>query len=191
MAKVYKMKMLWHSGFWDHPLSGLGEYQGEKVWFYIDNNEDVLKEEDYTDEIRSIINNYKFNEEDDDRIGSTDDYEIYYFEGYDYKGIDGKYLHVPAYFSVRHKLTYKIYRLPTDVLNKIIEHEKLWSEYGIHNMWHDPAKFQPFNGQIAKLTDYYENNKTNPLRVNKDDLVNYECLGIIKYDEIEWFHRPM
>jgi hypothetical protein len=33
MARWPKPRMLWHSNYWDGPLSGMAEYRGEMVWF--------------------------------------------------------------------------------------------------------------------------------------------------------------
>jgi len=191
LDKEYKMKMLYHWDFWDHPRSGLGEHNGQKVWFQIESEYEYLKEENYTPEIKSIIDNYKFNEEDDEIIDSIDDYDIYYWPEWHTLNINGEKQLIPAYFTVQHKLTYKMYRLPSDVMKEVDEHQKFIEECGFFNSWHDPVKFKPYNGTTEQAKKYHEESKTRPkVRVGRDDLVNYECLGTVKCDEIEWFQRP-
>lgn len=34
-VKLEDVKMLWHSGYWDGPLSGIAVYDGKKYWFEI------------------------------------------------------------------------------------------------------------------------------------------------------------
>lgn len=191
MAINYKMKMLWHAGFWDGPLNGLGEYNREKVWFQIEDDCTILKEEDYSQEIKSIIENYKFNENDRNLIGSTDDYEIFYWDEVSYPLYNGETYTIKANFNVTHKLTYKIYRLPEDVLQNIEQLQQLREEHGLFNSLHDPAKFKPYDASVAKLKEYYEIIKTKPkCKVEIGDLGNYELLDTVKYDEIEWLVRP-
>ena len=178
-------------GFWDHPKNGLGEYQGKKVWFQIEDDGTILKEVDYTQEIKDIIKNYKFDEDDGDQIDSTDDYYIEHYPEWFTPSIDGVKQFMPAYFRVCHKLTYKMYKLPEDVLKDIEEYEKLLEKYRIYNSWHDPAKFKPYDSTVARQQEYYDDINSKPgLRVKADDLVNYECVGTVKEDEIEWFSRP-
>ena len=49
------LEMLWHCGFYDHPLNGVAKYNGEYVWFDI-----IYDEDDYADD----YDIYKLSEED-------------------------------------------------------------------------------------------------------------------------------
>lgn len=54
--------------------------------------------------------------------------------------------------------------------------------------WHDPSRF---TSKPVMTEEYYNELKSMPpWKVQRDDLAKYECLGIVKADEIEWFHRP-
>lgn len=58
------LKMIWHSGFWDGPLSGLAEYNGEKVWFDCveDVDNQIRRYAVYrlsTEELREVERNHK------------------------------------------------------------------------------------------------------------------------------------
>jgi len=193
MAVNYKMKMLWHHAYWDNPLSGLGEYNGQKVWFQVEQDE-ILEEDKYTPEIKEMIKNHQFNEEDDDCIGSTDDYEVFYYPEYTYsENYETKT--IPAYFSVRHKLSYKMYRLPDNVLERVQKDFDEMCDLIGYGCWHDPDKFKPcypIATRMKEYTAYYEKQKTNPswIKINRDELEKYECIGTVKYDEIQWFQKP-
>lgn len=148
------MNVLWYDTFWDYPLSGLGEYLGEKVWFVIDNREERLEKEDYTLEVKNIIANYKYNEHDKDYIGKTNDYNVYFYEDIG--------------FDVRHKITYKLYKLPSDVLDEALYRKNLWNTMN-PNECREIIKSRP------------------NLKVDYNDLVNYKFIGIVKCNDVDWF----
>ena len=196
----FKMKMLWHHAYWDNPISGIGEHNGKKVWFQMEHDGIVGPDEkDYTQEIKDIIKNYQYDENvencedgaDDDCIASTTDYKIYYYPEYSYRE-NYETKTVEAYFAVRYKLSYKMYKLPQDVQDKI---ERDFSEFcrlRDNGNWHDPYKFKAHSSDMTKeYQEFYERYKNDPtcLRIPKQNLEKYECLGIVKYDEIEWFNR--
>lgn len=195
MAQPKRFKMLWHHAYWDNPRSGLGEFNGGKVWFQMDHDGiDGPDEKDYTLEIKEIIKNHKFNEDDDDCIGSTADYEVNYYpdytyrENYETKTIEERY-------TVNYKLSYKLYKLPDDVLERVEkEFDELCDLIG-NGCWHDPTKYSPcyaIGTRMEEYNKYYEKQKTNPLwiKVSFADLEKYECLGSVNYDEIEWLRVP-
>jgi hypothetical protein len=55
LDKEPELKMLWHSNYWDGPLSGMAKYNGEDVWF------ECCNEDDFGDRLFAL---YRLSEED-------------------------------------------------------------------------------------------------------------------------------
>lgn len=112
------LKMLWHHDFRKYPISGLAEYQGEKVYFTIKN--EPVKIVTYSHDVCNTLDKLKLSY-------NIDDYEVEL-----------------AVISVRNKLSYDIYRLSPHILKQF---EKLHNDFdkavGYHT-WHDPAVYKPF-----------------------------------------------
>ena len=88
-------------------------------------------------------------------------------------------------YDVKHKLSYKIYRMPKKVLEAYEERNDEYNGYIGYQNWHDPNIYKPFSGQINPV--YYERQKVPiPGFVVK----NFEYIGTFKYDEFEWFNKP-
>jgi hypothetical protein len=182
-----KMKMLWHNAYWDHPLNGVGSIQLDgtpvKVWFTINTNGEridvdehwnVIIDYQYSPEIENIIKNHTFDPDNDDLIGSTTEYDIYCWG--------------PNDFTVTHKISYKMYLLPDDVLATIEnDYNEAYVVYG-YNSWHDPSKYVKNMPVSQDYSNYRKKRET--WKIAPEDLATYKCVGIVKYDEIEWFKRP-
>ncbi len=164
-----KLQMLFSAAFHDYPLNGLAIYNNEEVYF-TPKSERLLKEEEYTAEIKTIINQLKY-ENEAYRYVTLKDYEI------DYDGEADE-------IFVQRKLFYDLYRLPKDLHEKFKNQHIQFSEAVGYHCWHDPKFYKPY---VEKdNSDYYKNNK--PFNINHLD--KYEHLGTFRYDEFEYFSRP-
>ena len=84
------------------------------------------------------------------------------------------------------------YILPQDVQDKIERDFDEFCRLRGNGNWHDPSKFKAHNTGITKeYQEFYERYKNDPmfLRIPLEKLEKYECVGTVKYDEIEWFNR--
>jgi hypothetical protein len=178
--KQFELKMLWHIGFWDFPHDGLAEYNGEKVYFKIENHPDPIDEyglgEEYTKEFLKIEYDYweklyKFLPEDFD----TDDigeYKEYTVSRYDT-------------FVIRKKLSYKIYRMPLHILQQYEDQNKKFNEAAGYQNWHDPNMYKL---RIDAVDEAYWRKEKEP--IEGFDVNNFEYLGSFYWDEFENFYRP-
>lgn len=178
--KKYKVKMLWHMDFWDYPRDGLAEINGEKVYFKVENEPDPINvyelPKEYQDQLHQVTYDYltklsqylpdDFNDED---IGEYKEYTVYRYDK----------------FVFKKKLSYKIYRMPSHILEQYEAVQKDFNEnVGYHNH-HDPLTFKQY---VSCVNEDYWKKKKEP--IEGFDVKNFECLGSFYWDEFEYFQRP-
>lgn len=174
MEPVNQLKMLWHGSFWDQPLNGLAEYNGEKVFFVVDSGE-MVDQDSYPTEVKVAIARHKISKDKKDL--EVEDYDIYYDESEEVE--DGRY-------SVLEDTFYKIYRIPSNILKEYEDRNTEFCEMVGYHCWHDPSKYKPF--VITKTFSEYYAKKEGP--IEGFDIKNFECLGRFKYSKFQWYSRP-
>jgi hypothetical protein len=162
----YTLKILFHGGFYGHPLNGLAIYNGEEVYFNEHSSCGYIAEKDYTAEIKTAINCLKINDEDDLEL---EKYYIYRFNNN---------------FVVERKLLYDIYRLPEYILLAYKSHMIEFSEAVGYHCWHDPQFHKPY---LSKDNSEYYKNVEKCIDINIKEL---EHLGTFKYNEFQYYNRP-
>jgi hypothetical protein len=99
-------RMLWHSNYWDGPLSGVMLWNGEKMWFEMFEEkyvERLMSDEDWKEWVDYYKEKYNEEPDEDDRI----EYDR------------------PRYF--------KVYKLPEDIMSAIVHNHELFRTYvGTH-----------------------------------------------------------
>ena len=175
----YKLKMLWHAGFYDYPQDGLALYNCEKVYFKVKNSPDIVNKFELDQEDIDVLNkieldcvekmyNYFPDDYDPELIGEYKEYTISRYDK----------------FVVKKKLSYKIYRMPPQVLAEFEAVNKEFNEnVGYHNH-HDPSAFKRYVGCVNE--DYWKK-KREP--IVGFDVNNFEYLGSFYWDEFEYFQR--
>lgn len=121
----YNLKMLWHESYdyYDRrPINGLAEYNGDKVYFTLKDEEILVDEIDYPIEVNNFINTYDPNEDNVD----TENYYVYCIDDVNMK------------FEVYRKTSYSIYKMPELILKYYEEYmNELNDTCGYFN-WHLP-----------------------------------------------------
>lgn len=166
------LKMLWHGSFWDHPLNGMAEYNGERVYFTIDSWE-TIDQESYPPEIIAAIAKHKISKDEKEL-----EVEDYYIDYDDSEEEEDKY-------SVHEHTFYKIYRMPANVLKAYEAGNMEFCEMVGYHCWHDPSKYKGFVA-TENFTKYYAKKKTP---IEGFDVRNFECLGRFRYDKFLWYSR--
>ncbi len=99
-------RMLWHSNFWDGPLSGVILWNGEKAWFEMYDEKDVeilMSDVEWKEWIDYHKEKYGTEPDEEDKI----EYDRYRY--------------------------FKVYRLPQQTMNAIIHNHELFRKYvGTH-----------------------------------------------------------
>lgn len=121
--------MLWHSGFYDHPLDGLALYKGVKVWFTVSDDGEWKKIWNL-DQLKALDGYYYDIENTSDDI---------------FKG---------EMFICKYTL-YKLYEIPDKCLIQHEDKHKLFQEFVGYHTDHDPLIYKPFNNWEME----FENNK--------------------------------
>lgn len=187
----FKLKMLWHGGYWDYPKNGLAEYiaTGEKVYFIQSRGDHTLNDDEITSEMTEIIDQHKR----DVVTCTTTDY-AYKYPTVTYTLIIYKdkyhritYDEYGEYF-VDENTFYNIYRMPKVILDEYEERHKIFTDtVGCHT-WHDPNMYKPFQPS-SMLEEYYI--KIGDRGPIKDfNVANFEYIGEFEPKEFQWFHRP-
>jgi len=163
--------MLFYRNFYDYPLFGLAEYNGEKVYFVEAMYPMTchINDEELPAKVKTAVNellNDDFTNHDDDDGYDLGDYSIYYMGEND--------------IHIERKLQYHLYRLPGDIgeqyFQEMIEMEA-WHQ------WLHPDFYRP-----------YTEIKT-PMWKKKEDYVHInlkecELIGTFPYDKFKYFTRP-
>lgn len=165
-----KLQMLFYSGYHDHPLDGLALFNGKEVYFVINPLPQYLKEEEYTPDIKTIINQLK-HENEEYRYIQLKDYDIDYDLGEVF---------------VQRKIKYDLYQLPKELHEKFKNQHVEFSEAVGYHCWHHPMYYKPY---VAKDNTEYYNKKKELLNINQH-LDEYEYLGTFQYNEFEYYDRP-
>lgn len=174
MQPATTLKMLWHGAFWDQPLNGMAEYNGEKVYFAIDSG-DTIDQDSYPPEVKDAIAKHKISKDEKDL--EVEDYDIYYDESEEDKR-----------YSVLEDTFYKIYRMPVDVLKEYEDRNTEFCKMVGYHCWHDPSKYKKFV-PTEKFTEYYCEKKGKP--IEGFDIENFVCLGRFKYNKFQWYSRQI
>ncbi len=145
-------RMMWHHNYWDGPISGVIQWNGEYCWF--DQIEEVnietpMSEKDKQDYIGYCdANGYKWHEHD------LVDYESYRI--------------------------YNVYRMPRSVMKAIIFNHSLFKYYvGTHTDYDENGK-RHHNLKSSFMHDVFYSGKAEKKEVNLD-LKNREVVGVFKY----------
>jgi len=99
-------RMLWHSNYWDGPLSGVILWNGEKAWFDMQEekyNERLIPDKEWKEYVDYIKEKYNEEADEDDRM----EHDRYRY--------------------------FKVYRLPEEIMNAIVHNHELFRTYvGTH-----------------------------------------------------------
>lgn len=177
----FKLKMLYHTGFWDYPQDGIAELNGERVYFTVENAPDVVNKYDLDekaiDEITKLECQYREKlysflpkDFDPEEIGIYKGYEIFSYDR----------------FVVRKRLSYKVYRLPSNILEEYEVQTKEFNEYVGYHTWHDPAMYKPYTF-TGRCDEFYHKKKKGIEGFNVD---NFEYLGSFYDTDFQYFSRP-
>ena len=173
---AHSLEMLWHGKYYDIPLDGLAEYDGEKVYF------ECIDEGGYNYTVNGVISadcpdalvniiNSQVDEE----------YEFYYNDYSVCCYIDHNN-NFPTYEIYKHP-NYNIYRMNTKVCEEYIDYIMEFSEKVGYHSWHDD-KHKPFNGTNGNWKEYYKNPKQYVI-----DLNDCELLGTFTSQHFKNFYR--
>lgn len=162
--------MIFHRGYYDYPLDGLAEYNGQDVYFTIANYPTVLQPpypQEVIDALESVV-------VDDDLDIDLTEYWIYYDER----------------LIVEHKLSYYLYKVPIHIIKEYKHEFMVWSDHIGWHCWHD-EHYRPmivvhpdpsFNKDI-----FYQSRKEKYVNM---DIKDFELIGQFGYDQFQNFSRP-
>lgn len=150
-----KPKFLYHLGFYDHPLSGVCEYQGEKLYLelildyriFLDPEDDYKFPENYPPpkDLQYLPDLVTLDPDNDITIGR------YHFS----KDEDDNSIEVYS------DLVYATYRLPKYIMNHIEKEHKVFQEMvGYHTDRGDIYK--PFGSTPNQFNEYYKTRRPSP-----------------------------
>jgi len=166
VLKLQKLdaKMLWHSNYWDGPLSGVCEVSGEMLWFdiLIETEPEIPcpKEEEcdakIQAEIEAIGRTNIASPESDEEWGCPPDYDHNCYK-------------IPS-----HRY-YGVYRVDTDTMEEVKRRHALFQKYvGTHTDYDETG--QRVLGAVNKREDwkvFYDTAKTWPTLDLKQELLGY------------------
>lgn len=167
------LKMLFHIGYYDYPLCGLAEYNGEKVYF----NENLypmrykFSDDRLPAKVKTVVNellNDDFTNHDDDDGLDLGDYSIYYMGKND--------------IHIERKLQYNIYQLPEDVGEKYFQQ---MIEMEAWHQWHPPEYYRSYTEKSPEYFTKWENKDYVKINLNECKLI-----GSFPYDKFKYFDRP-
>lgn len=187
-----KLWILYHVGFWDIPLSGVGIYgnsfeTGQKVYFMIKDECDSFSFEladieksleklnkcDIPESVRStIISLPRMSEQERELYALTID--GYYIEGFSNE------------ISLRKVLEYDIFILEPHVIEKLDAGHKLFQEMVGHHTDHHPEVYKLFNPKSG-WRQYYDNSNRPNMDVSPQDK---KYLTTVNLQHIIWYNRP-
>ena len=183
------LKMLWHSCFYDIPLDGLAEFNGEKVYF-VNIRGTLITSIDNVSTLDDIIENIQNDQSfDDEKYKNKLLSELKTLEDLKNpktKNFEIVYITTTRCALIYERAKYKIFRLPKDVLEQYEKnHQEFRDCVGYHSE-HDPSMFQKYD--LSKSDSTYWTKKREP--IPGWDFENFTCLGTFYAEDFKWFHRP-
>lgn len=189
---TYKAKLLWHAGYWDGPMSGLAEYQSEKVWMnmFKDYDTEVCPEPfpGATELATKYYDRFdqEANEQFWDKLEGPDDGPNNFDDDFSFRHHDKSWhRHLPRAF--------KFYRVKPEVLEMIEKDHQAWRDTVGWHTEHDPELYMkeihytPNN--IQGLCDKLPKYEIPWLEITKPENEICDANGavIATSAEIEWF----
>lgn len=199
------LKMLFHNGFYDHPLDGLAQLNGEKVYFEFTSIDNQFYNYDYNDcdrekavfeAIRCTYSKqiYSYLFKNKDQFKQLLDYgvdvdEICFDACTDNHNITVDLKGKQISIAIRAVPSYNLYYLEeTDLNNYIVRHKIFEVMVGRHTN-HDPQEFNFFAGHSKKCDEFYKNMDElyNQFPVN---LNNKKFIKSCRSDDFKYYNRP-
>lgn len=198
------LRMLYHLSFYDTPLTGVGIYNEEKVYFeqkcggiikcftideaeetfkYMSENKDIFQiPDDVIASIKGFVNT--LNNIPNDAL--DDNFNDLGLEIGDYTATyDG------CEIFIDEKFQYNIYRLSVDDMEQIDKNHKYFQEKVGYHTDHDPNVYKPFRSPIGWIDFYKKTDEqdTRPASYTINTIQNKEYITTVYQDNIDWMSR--
>lgn len=145
---VGQTRMLWHSNYWDGPMSGLMLWNGEKAWFNMKSEENIksnMSDEDWNDYVLYYKEHYNEEPDEEDRI---------------------------EYDRIR---VFNVHRLPKNIMEAVEHNHELFRKYvGTHtdyDMNGNRGRGATSSKDLGDLRPYNQHSKFYNAKTNKGILV--------------------